>query len=44
MTIYIDDLKRVKHEALERNITLKEFVNRTIKKYLKEEPCPKVKD
>lgn len=39
-TIFIDDLEGVKHEALRRGITLRKLVNRAIKKYLKEVPCP----
>lgn len=34
-TIDIEDLKRVKREALDRDITLKELVNHAIKEYLK---------
>jgi hypothetical protein len=33
-TIDIKDLKRVKQEALKRDMTLKELVNRAIKEYL----------
>jgi hypothetical protein len=34
-TIDIKDLKRVKHEALDRGITIKELVNRAVEEYLK---------
>jgi hypothetical protein len=33
-TIDIKDLKRVRREALDREMTLKELVNRAIKEYL----------
>ena len=34
-TVDIENLKRVKQEALKRDMTLKEFVNRAIREYLK---------
>ena len=37
-TVNIDDLKRVKREALERGITLRELVNLAIKEYLERHP------
>ena len=37
-TINIDDLKRVKREALERGITLRKLVNLAIKEYLERHP------
>jgi len=37
-TINIDDLKRVKREALERGLTLRELVNLAVKEYLERHP------
>lgn len=37
-TIEIKNLKRVKKKAVDRDMTLKEFVNRAIERYLREVP------
>lgn len=37
-TIDIKDLKRVKREALDRGMTLKELVNRAVEEYLRKKP------